>query len=97
MFFFCLNLQPPPPYETSAPPAPAAPAQTPPSRTTPTEPRNYGFYNNSQVNVEIVCSTNQTAKVTRSLILFQPSHLHCKKKKVQNSHDAYLQTTLSSG
>uniref|UniRef100_A0A1A7YZG1 Secretory carrier-associated membrane protein n=1 Tax=Iconisemion striatum TaxID=60296 RepID=A0A1A7YZG1_9TELE len=35
---------PPPPYESSSPPAPA-PAQTPPSRTTPTEPRNYGSYN----------------------------------------------------
>ncbi|XP_053718188.1 secretory carrier-associated membrane protein 3 [Synchiropus splendidus] len=38
--------RPPPPYEATAPPAP--PAQTPPSRTTPTEPRNYGSYNNSQ-------------------------------------------------
>ncbi|XP_027892632.1 secretory carrier-associated membrane protein 3 [Xiphophorus couchianus] len=35
---------PPPPYEASSPSAPP-PAQTPPSRTTPTEPRNYGSYN----------------------------------------------------
>uniref|UniRef100_A0A1A8JPS8 Secretory carrier-associated membrane protein n=1 Tax=Nothobranchius kuhntae TaxID=321403 RepID=A0A1A8JPS8_NOTKU len=35
---------PPPPYESSSPPPPA-PALTPPSRTTPTEPRNYGSYN----------------------------------------------------
>uniref|UniRef100_A0A146P7R7 Secretory carrier-associated membrane protein n=1 Tax=Fundulus heteroclitus TaxID=8078 RepID=A0A146P7R7_FUNHE len=32
---------PPPPYEASSPPAPV---QTPPSSTTPTEPRNYGSY-----------------------------------------------------
>lgn len=42
-------LQPPPPYEATSPSAPPVPAQTPPSRTTPTEPRNYGSYN-SQVN-----------------------------------------------
>ncbi|KAG9355343.1 hypothetical protein JZ751_000181 [Albula glossodonta] len=36
--------QPPPPYEATSPSAPPAPAQTPPSRTTPTEPRNYGSY-----------------------------------------------------
>ncbi|XP_029022895.1 secretory carrier-associated membrane protein 3 [Betta splendens] len=37
--------KPPPPYEATSPSAPALPAQTPPSRTTPTEPRNYGSYN----------------------------------------------------
>uniref|UniRef100_A0A3Q0RUW8 Secretory carrier-associated membrane protein n=1 Tax=Amphilophus citrinellus TaxID=61819 RepID=A0A3Q0RUW8_AMPCI len=36
---------PPPPYEATPPTAPSAPVQTPPSRTTPTEPRNYGSYN----------------------------------------------------
>ena len=35
---------PPPPYEATSPPPPSVPAQTPPSRTTPTEARNYGSY-----------------------------------------------------
>ncbi|KAG7457846.1 hypothetical protein MATL_G00231730 [Megalops atlanticus] len=35
---------PPPPYEATPPTAPPIPAQTPPTRTTPTEPRNYGSY-----------------------------------------------------
>lgn len=51
IFSLPYTFQPPPPYEANAPPPPAAPAQTPPSRTTPTEPRNYGSYNNSQVRV----------------------------------------------
>uniref|UniRef100_A0A3Q3XE05 Secretory carrier-associated membrane protein n=1 Tax=Mola mola TaxID=94237 RepID=A0A3Q3XE05_MOLML len=36
---------PPPPYDATTPSAPPMAAQTPPSRTTPTEPRNYGSYN----------------------------------------------------
>ncbi|KAG5264407.1 hypothetical protein AALO_G00253460 [Alosa alosa] len=39
------TVQPPPPYEATVPNAPP-PAQTPPNRTTPTEPRNYGSYTN---------------------------------------------------
>ncbi|XP_076157375.1 secretory carrier-associated membrane protein 3 isoform X2 [Alosa pseudoharengus] len=41
------TVQPPPPYEATVPNAPP-PAQTPPNRTTPTEPRNYGSYTNQQ-------------------------------------------------
>ncbi|XP_063041888.1 secretory carrier-associated membrane protein 3 isoform X2 [Engraulis encrasicolus] len=41
------NGQQPPPYEATTPTAPP-PAQTPPSRTTPTEPRNYGTSYNTQ-------------------------------------------------
>ncbi|XP_012684406.1 secretory carrier-associated membrane protein 3 isoform X2 [Clupea harengus] len=44
------TLQPPPPYEATVPTAPPT-AQTPPSRTTPTEPRNYGSYSNQQTAV----------------------------------------------
>lgn len=50
ILFLISALQPPPPYEATSPSAPPKPAQTPPSRTTPTEPRNYGSYN-SQVHV----------------------------------------------
>ncbi|KAG7278188.1 hypothetical protein CRUP_002150 [Coryphaenoides rupestris] len=39
---------PPPPYEATSPTPASAPAQTPPSRTTPTEPRNYGSYTSPQ-------------------------------------------------
>ncbi|XP_026858126.2 secretory carrier-associated membrane protein 3 [Electrophorus electricus] len=38
---------PPPPYEATSPSAPP-PTQIPPSRTTPTEPKNYGSYSTQQ-------------------------------------------------
>ncbi|KAJ3609588.1 hypothetical protein NHX12_024108 [Muraenolepis orangiensis] len=39
---------PPPPYEATSPTPASVPAQTPPSHTTPTEPRNYGSYTSQQ-------------------------------------------------
>lgn len=41
----------PPPYEATSPSAEPLPAQTLPSRTTPTEPRNYGSYNTQKTAV----------------------------------------------
>ncbi|XP_072531692.1 secretory carrier-associated membrane protein 3 [Salminus brasiliensis] len=41
---------PPPPYDATPPSAPPQ-AQTPPTRTTPTEPRNYGSYGTQQAAV----------------------------------------------
>lgn len=76
-FFFAVYSQPPPPYEATAPPAPAAPAQTPPSRTTPTEPRNYGSYNNSQVNVNPSASNSLACPSTAFCTLKE-----CKVKSV---------------
>lgn len=62
MIFFCVFFKPPPPYET-VPPAtpPAISPQTLPSRTTPTEPRNYGSY-----------STQVCFFATLILMLMQP-------------------------
>lgn len=82
-FFFAVYSQPPPPYEATAPPAPAAPAQTPPSRTTPTEPRNYGSYNNSQVNVNPSVPTKRQDKTRRGArnSLACPSTAICTLKK----------------
>jgi len=56
-------MKPPPPYEATSPAAP--PVQTPPSRTTPTEPRNYGS-NGTQVKIQsVTChSTDSVSQIT---------------------------------
>jgi len=65
-------MKPPPPYEATSPAAP--PVQTPPSRTTPTEPRNYGS-NGTQVKIAfriVTChSTDSVSQITSySLLLY---------------------------
>lgn len=61
-------VQPPTPYEATSPSAPPAPSQTPPNKTTPTEPRNYGSYNSQ------VCSLISSLLSVR-WGLFQHFHL----------------------
>jgi len=73
LFWWCIKsevasntvwvMKPPPPYEATSPAAP--PVQTPPSRTTPTEPRNYGS-NGTQVKIQsVTChSTDSVSQIT---------------------------------
>ncbi|KAM3596687.1 uncharacterized protein V6R79_019069 [Siganus canaliculatus] len=62
---------PPPPFEATSPSAPPAPAQTPPSRTTPTEPRNYGSYNSqtavNATTAELLKKQEELEKKAREL------------------------------
>ncbi|XP_049458628.1 secretory carrier-associated membrane protein 3 [Epinephelus fuscoguttatus] len=62
---------PPPPYEATSPSAPSVPAQTPPSRTTPTEPRNYGSYNSqtavNATTAELLKKQEELEKKAREL------------------------------
>uniref|UniRef100_A0A3P8SJM9 Secretory carrier-associated membrane protein n=1 Tax=Amphiprion percula TaxID=161767 RepID=A0A3P8SJM9_AMPPE len=62
---------PPPPYEATSPSAPPVPAQTPPSRTTPTEPRNYGSYNSqtavNATTAELLRKQEELEKKAREL------------------------------
>ncbi|XP_010766190.1 secretory carrier-associated membrane protein 3-like isoform X1 [Notothenia coriiceps] len=63
---------PPPPYEATSPSVPPVPAQTPPSRTTPTEPRNYGSY------------TSQTAvNATTAELLRKQEELEKKARELE--------------
>lgn len=86
-----ITFQPPPPYEPTSPSAPAAPLQTPPNKTTPTEPRNYGSYN-SQVCLFLIplvsLSRGHTADTNNA-----PSALGCVVHRVSLCQTAVNATT----
>lgn len=62
---------PPPPYEATSPSAPPPPSQTPPNKTTPTEPRNYGSYNSqtavNATTAELLKKQEELEKKAREL------------------------------
>ncbi|KAL6099601.1 scamp3 [Pungitius sinensis] len=77
---------PPPPYEATSPSAQSAPAQTPPSRTTPTEPRNYGSY------------TSQTAvNATTAELLRKQEELEKKARELERRERELESHTLGTG
>uniref|UniRef100_A0A8C1GFS8 Secretory carrier-associated membrane protein n=1 Tax=Cyprinus carpio TaxID=7962 RepID=A0A8C1GFS8_CYPCA len=72
---------PPPPYEAASPAAP--PAQTPPSRTTPTEPRNYG--------------TQSAVNATTADLLRKQDELERKAKELERRERELNAHALGSG
>ncbi|XP_048086123.1 secretory carrier-associated membrane protein 3 [Alosa alosa] len=79
------TVQPPPPYEATVPNAPP-PAQTPPNRTTPTEPRNYGSYTNQNEDSSASGSyvppiLQSTASPPGDTVWVCPPTLHIEAKK----------------
>ncbi|XP_073677767.1 secretory carrier-associated membrane protein 3 [Garra rufa] len=75
---------PPPPYEATSPAAP--PAQTPPSRTTPTEPRNYGSY-----------ATQSAVNATTADLLKKQEELERKAKELERRERELNAHALGSG
>uniref|UniRef100_A0A672T6W7 Secretory carrier-associated membrane protein n=1 Tax=Sinocyclocheilus grahami TaxID=75366 RepID=A0A672T6W7_SINGR len=75
---------PPPPYEATSPAAP--PAQTPPSRTTPTEPRNYGSY-----------GTQSAVNATTADLLRKQEELERKAKELERRERELNAHALGSG
>ncbi|XP_061682226.1 secretory carrier-associated membrane protein 3 [Syngnathoides biaculeatus] len=61
------TVEPPPPYEATSPSTPSVPAQTPPSRRTPTEPRNYGSYNTHDSQTAVNATTTELMKKQEEL------------------------------
>ncbi|XP_056154320.1 secretory carrier-associated membrane protein 3 isoform X1 [Lampris incognitus] len=78
---------PPPPYEATCPSAPSVPAQTPPSRTTPTEPRNYGSYNSQQTVVN----------ATTAELLRKQEELEKKARELERRERELESHSLGSG
>ncbi|XP_060948543.1 secretory carrier-associated membrane protein 3 [Limanda limanda] len=77
---------PPPPYEATSPTAAPVPAQTPPSRTTPTEPRNYGSY------------TSQTAvNATTAELLRKQEELEKKAQELERRERELESHSLGPG
>lgn len=75
---------PPPPYEATSPAAP--PAQTPPSRTTPTEPKNYGSY-----------GTQSAVNATTADLLRKQEELERKAKELERRERELNAHALGSG
>lgn len=75
---------PPPPYEATSPAAP--PAQTPPSRTTPTEPRNYGSN-----------GTQSAVNATTADLLRKQEELERKAKELERRERELDAHALGSG